>query len=139
MLSDDSKKTESVYIQQNQDGQIFKLPIAIDIYGGGKKERHKVWLNSKADTLTFTLSAKPDLVNIDADKVLLALKTDNKTHEEFNFQYFNAPLYHDRFEAINDAAGHQSAAVEHHDFLQRRQRYQGTADFRFAGQYSYDQ
>lgn len=106
---DDSKKTESVYIQQNQDGQIFKLPIAIDIYGGGKKERHKVWLNSKEDTLTFTLSAKPDLVNVDADKVLLALKTDNKTHEEFNFQYFNAPLYLDRFEAINDAAGHQSS------------------------------
>ncbi len=108
---DENKKVESIYIQQTQEGQIFKLPMAIDIYLGGKKERHNVWINDKADTLTFNLSSKPDLVNVDADKVLLTLKTDTKTHEEFAFQYFNAPLYMDRFEAINDAAGHQSAVV----------------------------
>lgn len=108
---DDTKKVESVYIQQTQDGQTFKLPMAIDIYLGGKKERYKVWLNNRTDTLTFNLTTKPDLVNVDADKVLLTLKTDTKTHEEFAFQYFNAPLYMDRFEAINDAASHQSAAL----------------------------
>ncbi|HEY4323187.1 MAG TPA: M1 family metallopeptidase [Mucilaginibacter sp.] len=105
---DDATKTETVYLQQSQDGQTFKLPMAIDIYAGGKKERHKVWMNDKADTLTFQVASKPDLVNVDADKVLLAQKTDNKTPEEFYFQYFNAPLYLDRFEAINAAAAHQS-------------------------------
>ena len=82
--------------------------MAIDIYAGGKKERHKVWMNDKADTLTFQVASKPDLVNVDGDKVLLTQKTDNKTIEEFAFQYTNAPLYLDRFEAINAAAGHQS-------------------------------
>jgi len=105
---DDATKTETVYLAQTQDGQTFKLPFAVDIYAGGKKERHKVWMNDKADTLTFSVASKPDLVNVDADKVLLCVKTDNKSHDEFNFQYFNAPLYMDRFEAINDAAGHQS-------------------------------
>ncbi len=105
---DGSSKTETVYLQQTQDGQTFKLPMAVDIYAGGKMERHKVWMNDKADTLTFTVTSKPDLVNVDGDKVLLAQKTDNKTPEEFYFQYFNAPLYLDRFEAINVAAGHQS-------------------------------
>lgn len=105
---DDASKKETVYLQQTQDGQIFKLPFAIDIYAGGKKERHKVWMNDKADTLTFDVASKPDLVNVDGDKVLLCAKTDNKTPEEFDFQYFNAPLYLDRFEAINAAAGHQS-------------------------------
>ena len=105
---DSGSKTETVYLQQTQDGQVFKLPMAIDIYAGGKMERHKVWMNDKADTLTFSAASKPDLVNVDGDKVLLAQKTDNKTPAEFYFQYFNAPLYLDRFEAINVAAAHQS-------------------------------
>ncbi len=100
---DDASKTESVYIKQKQDGQIFKLPMAIDIYAGGKKERHKVWVNDKADTLTFSVASKPDLVNVDGDKILLTKKTDNKSLEEYVFQYFNAPLYMDRYEAIEAA------------------------------------
>jgi aminopeptidase N len=105
---DDAAKTETVYLKQNQDGQTFKLPMAIDIYANGKKERHNIWMNDKADTLTFTVASKPDLVNVDGDKVLLAQKTDNKSMDEFKFQYTNAPLYLDRFEAITAAAGHQS-------------------------------
>ncbi len=108
---DDASKTETVYLQQTQEGQTFKLPMAIDIYTGGKKERHKVWMNDKADTLTFKADAKPDLVNVDGDKTLLVQKTDNKTLDEFAYQYFHAPLYLDRFEAINAAAGHQSDKV----------------------------
>jgi aminopeptidase N len=105
---DDASKTETVYLQQTQDGQTFKLPMAIDIYANGKKERHKVWMNDNADTLSFKVTSKPDLVNVDADKVLLVQKTDNKSLDEFVFQYFNAPLYLDRFEAVNAAAAHQS-------------------------------
>ncbi len=55
---DDASKTETVYLAQNQDGQTFKLPMAVDIYAGGKKERHKVWMNDKADTLTFHSDVK---------------------------------------------------------------------------------
>ena len=63
---------------------------------------------TKPILLTFKPTSKPDLVNVDADKVLLVQKTDNKSLDEFAFQYFNAPLFLDRFEAINSAAGHQS-------------------------------
>jgi aminopeptidase N len=105
---DDASKTETVYLQQTQDSQIFKLPMAVDIYAAGKKERHKVWMNDKADTLTFKEAAKPDLVNVDGDKILLAKKTDTKTLDEYVFQYFNAPLYMDRYEAIEAAQAKQS-------------------------------
>ncbi|ASU36331.1 M1 family aminopeptidase [Mucilaginibacter xinganensis] len=105
---DEATKTETVYLAQTQEGQIFKLPMAIDIYAGGKKNRYKVWMNDKADTLNFQSATKPDLVNVDGDKVLLAKKTDDKTLDEYAFQYFNAPLYMDRFEAITFAATHQS-------------------------------
>ena len=105
---DDSLKTESVYLKQIQQGQIFKLPMAVDVYAGGKKVRHKVWMNDRADTLTFKVASKPDLVNVDGDKVLLTEKTDNKTLEEYIFQYFNARNYVDRLEAIDAALVQQS-------------------------------
>jgi len=104
---DDASKTETVIIAQTQEGKTFILPFAVDVYGSGKKERHKVWMRDKIDTLTYILPQKPDLVNVDGDKVLVTEKQDNKSLDEFVFQYFNAPLYLDRFEAITAAAKNQ--------------------------------
>jgi len=80
------------------------LPMAVDVYSSGSKERHNIWMTSKTDTLTYTTQVKPTLVNVDADKVLVAQKTDNKRLDEYAFQYFNAPLYADRREAFEAAA-----------------------------------
>jgi len=104
---DNASKTETVYLQQTQEGKPFILPFAVDIYAGGKKVRHNVWMQDKADTLTFNSEFKPDLVNVDGNKVLLVKKTDNKPLEQFVFQYFNAPLYVDRTEAISAATKQQ--------------------------------
>jgi aminopeptidase N len=100
-------KTIHVQIEQTQGGQntpIYRLPIAIDVYSFGKKERHLVQIENKKQEFVFSASAKPNLVNVDADKVLLCKKRENKSIEEWVFQYKNAPLYLDRFEAI-DAMG----------------------------------
>ena len=43
---------------------------------------------------------KPDLVNVDAEKMLLCNKADSKTNKELIFQYIHAPLYLDKYEAI---------------------------------------
>ncbi|MCW3091871.1 MAG: family metallopeptidase [Ferruginibacter sp.] len=91
-----------VYIKQTQTGdKIFRLPIAIDIYSGKDKKRYSVWMENKTDTIAFNQSTKPDLVNVDADKVLLWDKTDNKTAENFIHQYKYAPNYLDRKEALD--------------------------------------
>ncbi len=100
---DDATKTQTVHLQQTQDGKIFILPISIDIYNKGKVERHKIWMLNKSDTLNFNVVSKPDMVNVDADKILLVKKLDNKSLEEYGFQYANCPLYLDRFEAIDAA------------------------------------
>ena len=104
---DEGAKTETVYLQQTQGGKAFILPFAVDIYAGGKKVRHNGWMRDLADTLTFAADQKPDLVNVDGDKILLAQKTDNKSLDEYVFQYFNAPLFLDRYEAIDAAAKYQ--------------------------------
>ncbi|WP_184549053.1 M1 family aminopeptidase [Mucilaginibacter sp. FT3.2] len=108
----EASKTQTIYLQQTQPGQTFILPMAVDIYANGKKNRQQVWMREKADTLVFHADKKPDLVNVDADKILVAKKNDNKTQEEYAFQYANAPLYLDRYEAI-DAAVQQKTAAGH--------------------------
>ena len=91
----------SVIIEQTQNtGKIFKLPIAIDIYNGAQKVRHNVWMQNQVDTFTFAYTQKPDLINVDGDKILLCEKTDNKTAENFIHQMKYAPLYMDRKEAL---------------------------------------
>ncbi len=53
------------------------------------------------DTLYFPYTKRPDLINVDADKILLAEKTDNKSEENFVSQWKNARNYMDRKEAID--------------------------------------
>ncbi len=101
---DDATKTQYVYVNQNQPGNAFKLPVSIDVYSGGKTQRFNTVIQEKTDTLKFQLAQKPDLVNFDGDKTLLAVKDDHKTGAEFAFQYANVPLYQDRLEAIQYAS-----------------------------------
>ncbi|MGL1199347.1 hypothetical protein ACSTK3_23545, partial [Vibrio parahaemolyticus] len=74
----ENTNTQTIYLQQTQEGNAFVLPIAIDFYNGNKIERRKTWMTDKADTLSYKLTRKPNLVNVDADKVLITKKTDNK-------------------------------------------------------------
>ena len=101
---DDADKNVKVIVEQTQGDKIFRLPVAVDIYNGNNKVRHKVWLNNKKDTLTFAYKSKPDLVNVDGDKMLLVEKTDNKTLDNFNHQFKYAGLYLDKKEAIDFAS-----------------------------------
>lgn len=91
-----------VIINQKGD-KVFDLPFAIDVYTGGKKERHNVRLTEKTDTFAFAVSSKPDFINVDADKILILKKSDRRDLNTYVFQYKNAPNYLDRREAIEAA------------------------------------
>lgn len=107
---DEATKTQKVILKQTQGGEPFTLPMAIDIYTGSQKERFQVIFKDTEQTFTFPASKKPDLVNVDADKVLLAEKTDNKSLSTFAFQYAHAPLYVDRLEAVDAAEKNKKEA-----------------------------
>ena len=99
---DDANGKAMVIIEQTQKtDKVFKLPMAIDVYTGGNKKRYNVWVQNKIDTFTFSYSQKPELINVDGDKVMLWAKTDNKTSENYIYQYSNTPLYVDRKEALD--------------------------------------
>ena len=88
-----------VIIQQLTD-KLFRLPIAIDIYNGPNKERHKVVIEKQSEVFDFPYTKKPDLVNVDGDRILLCVKEDNKTMENYEHQFKYAGTYVDRHEAL---------------------------------------
>ena len=101
----DSLKTQTVTVEQMQDFKkdipVYKLPVKIDIYANGNLETKEVTIDKVMNTFTFEVASKPDLVNFDADKMLLCEKVDNhKNIEDWAFMYKNAPRYLDRYEAI---------------------------------------
>lgn len=97
----------SVIIRQTQAGdKLFKLPVDIDVYVNNKKTRYPVWVSNKADTFSFPATVKPDLINVDGDKILLATKEDHKTLAEYLYQYAHAGNYVDRREAVEYAVQH---------------------------------
>ncbi len=105
---DDAAGKATVIIKQTQKtGKIFKLPIAIDIYNGNNKVRYTVWANNAVDSFTFNYTKRPDLINVDGDKVLLWNKKDNKTLDNYIYQYKYAGNYVDRREAIEFASKKQ--------------------------------
>ncbi len=97
----DNGRAQVIIEQTQTTGKIFRLPIAIDVYNGANKTRYKVWVENKIDTFYFASSAKPTLINVDADKILLTVKTDNKTADNYVQQWKYAPNYLDRYEALN--------------------------------------
>jgi aminopeptidase N len=95
------KKMIVVVKQTQKTDKVFRLPVAVDVYQGKNRTRYQVTLSNKVDTLYFDAATEPTLVNVDADKMLLAEKTDNKSAEAFKFQFENARNYLDRKEALD--------------------------------------
>ncbi len=101
---DTINKKQKVQIKQVQNFEktpLFKIPMYIDLYVAGKIDRQKITITKADETFEFNAATKPDLVNVDAEKMLLCTKNEVKTIQELAFQYRNAPLYLDRYEAVS--------------------------------------
>ncbi|MFP3832841.1 M1 family metallopeptidase [Chryseobacterium sp. SIMBA_028] len=109
------KKQVSVTINQTQD-PLFEFPLAIDVYDNGKPKRYNVWVNAEAkNTFNFDVSKTPDLVNINADGILLAEITDTKTPEQNLMQFTNSKEFKNKYNAlagIKDQLGKSPAAIK---------------------------
>ena len=109
------KKQVIVVINQSQD-QPFEFPLAIDVYDNGKPKRFNVWVNAKAkNTFTFDSSKTPDLININADGILVADVTETKTPEQSFLQFTGSKEYKSKSIAlsnIKEDAGKNPAAIK---------------------------
>lgn len=113
---DEVNKKSIVKVEQIQNPQrqpaIFQMPVSIDIYKkNGEVERQEVWVDQRVQTFEFEVEEKPNLVNFDAKKILLAEKVENKTEAEYLFQYRNAPKFLDRYEALDNLSNSENPAA----------------------------
>jgi aminopeptidase N len=121
----DSTKTQTVIVEQKQDFEknpLYRIPLRADIYHDGKVEHKKIVVERAREVFEWEYADRPDLVNMDGERMLLCVRDDNKTKEHYVFQFYNAPLYLDRFEALNktgtDYEGNSPAGKMMEDGLQ---------------------
>jgi len=93
----------TVQIKQTQEN-LFEFPLAIEVFEGDKAKRYEVWVDEKEVSFSFEYTNKPDLVNVDADRTLLAVINDEKTLENLAHLYKVGKKYEDRREAIEGLA-----------------------------------
>lgn len=99
---DSEKNMASVIIDQVQkSGKAFILPMAVDIYVDGKATRQNITATNLSDTFKFNVTKMPDWISVDADKILLADKTDSKTEANYLAQWKYGKNYLDRKEALD--------------------------------------
>lgn len=96
-----------VNIAQEQDFEkvpLYKLPFAVEIYfTNGKKRREEVIMETPTLKLTYENIDDIACIVVDADRVLLAKRTEDKPLDQYLYQYSHAPHYKDRKEAILEA------------------------------------
>lgn len=93
----------SVRVRQEQDFRntpLYKLPVSVDIYSGSSVERMKMLITKADETFIYKVPSKPDLVNFDGEKMLIGVKEDHHTDEEWMFMYQHGKLCNDKLEAI---------------------------------------
>ena len=109
------KKQVTVIINQSQELP-FEFPLTIDVYDNGQPKRQQVWVNAAAKNIfTFDVSKNPDLVNVNADGILVADVTENKTPEQNLMQFTKSKELKSRYNALNaikDQVGKSPAATK---------------------------
>lgn len=97
-----AKKQVEVVVNQSQEIP-FEFPLVIDVYDSGKPTRYNVWVNAKAKNIfSFNTSGKPDLININADGVLLSEITEKKTAKQNLMQFTHSKEFLSRYKALVD-------------------------------------
>ena len=101
---DEETKEAIVTVEQTQDAKempaVFVLPVAIDIYAGGKMTRQNVRIDQRSQTFRFPSYKDPDLIVFDGDGVLLADINDEKSLDENIFQFKHASNFEHRMKAL---------------------------------------
>lgn len=113
---DETTKQVIVTVEQTQDPKdmppIFELPVAIDVYEGGKAVRHNVRVNERKQTFTFQADQDPDLILFDAEGVLLAKINDKKSLTEYIYQFEHAQNFIHRLKALSEIADSDSPEAQ---------------------------
>ena len=100
------RKTVTVNVVQNQANE-FKFPFAIDVFEGDKRTRHNVFVEGKDASFVFPYIKQPNLIQVNADGVLLCDVNENKVLSDYIHQLKYADNYMHKKEALVEVAKKQ--------------------------------
>ena len=83
--------------------QTYTLPLKVGIHVGGQRTIQQILITDREQKFSFPVSAKPDLVDLDVDKILVGEIKDNKDLANYIYQYTKAPSYANRIKAVQQA------------------------------------
>ncbi len=87
-------------LQSELETPVYRIPLDIDVYSGGKAERTRVVLDRRSQEFTLN-SNNPDWINVDAERMLLAEIDDQKPQAWYERQLKEGPLFADRLFALD--------------------------------------
>lgn len=79
---------------------VYRLPLKVDVWTGGKRNRYNVVIDKVNQTLEFPSAKKPDLVIFDAESQLLANIEQDKDRPELVYQYNHSQQFLPKYEAL---------------------------------------
>ncbi len=114
---DYSFDADSVYVtieqKHNTDKPLtYQMPFRIDVWYGKVVNSYNEILKKKSQVFSFKAYGKPDLIDFDAERAVLCEKKENKTTENYIFQYQNTPLFVQRLDALRKLADVQKQNAE---------------------------
>lgn len=117
---DDSSRTAWLDIRQQQDiseTPLYRIPLDVDIYSATSVERKRIVLEKREQRFEFPCKEKPVLINADAEKMLTGVRTDKHSNDEWITMYRRAPLFQDRFDALQAIAKEYKAGTPEADVI----------------------
>jgi len=91
--------TVEVHLKQSQNlelAPIFKLPMHVAIFDSLGKHTYPIIFDKLNQTFTFPFKHKLNCVVVDDQEMLLAKKREEKSIEQYAFQYYNSSEYKTR-------------------------------------------
>jgi aminopeptidase N len=104
--------TDSVFVtinqRQNTDkGLVYQLPFKLNVHYGKNIDKHQEILTKRNQTFGYKAYGTPSLIDFDGERVVLCQKTENKTVDNYVFQYNNSGNYVAKMEALEKLAEEQ--------------------------------
>ncbi|HZH85729.1 MAG TPA: M1 family metallopeptidase [Brumimicrobium sp.] len=93
----------TIRIDQTQDlekAPLYKLPMKIGVYSGGKKVTHEVVVDKNINKFTFSYEGEIENIIVDEDRTILGGYSHDKPREWYVHQFYNAPRYKDREQSV---------------------------------------
>ncbi len=94
-------KVEIKQKQNLNNTPLYQLPTSVQIYTGNTIRREYITLNGKTSVFKFNMDKKPDFVDLDPDRILLATISDNKNQEMLYQQFVLSSGFQAKYDAFD--------------------------------------